>query len=836
MKFPNIFDVKRDLDWMDKYAMAIYEKTISSIDTRKREELCWSYFNSNFDNSKFEYLTEIKNPKTGEIFSLPAKIRNISIQRAPINHLISQATRRPIVFGVHVKDNESKEQKQIEKFYDMLRKIETELKTQSLEKKTVILQMQQQLQQLSQMAQMEPKNEQEAQQLEQIRQQLPMAELQINTVMEEIQKSIKLNDDRIEELGEYYTYSYQELKEKLAHKSMKVLITQYNIRYQRKIGITDRFVTGKEYRFIDYVPHAKKVDYKTINSMNVYYPVIPGIEWVQDGPWVALKDYISLNQAMEMYKMTPDIIAKLAPYDDNNSTEYAQSDMYSGSVDTAMGIERVRIFWKVPRKIIKVTKENPHSSTLDFTQFYLDEVSDKDKKNAKDIAERYKMDMYEGVILAGQFTVGMRKKEEALTDKDDYMKLPLPVVGKTYSNIAEQPYSLVWATKDIQDLYLIINYHKELLIAISGVKGQIIDVAQKPEGMSLEEHRYHVKTGTMYIETVRKTGRVNSSYNQWKDYDNTLPQSVQTLDNMLMFLKQTALEIIGVPQQRLGHIVETDQVGTSQQAKEQSMLTTEILYYEHDEVDAKAMEQMLNYYTTYIAKDGAILDLKTSEGIEFVNIPKNLLNTSRYSFILENSFEQEQNKNDLKQMAFRQAEKGALPFDKMLDIYAMDSLTELQKSFKIWSKKAQELAAMSAQNEVEAKKQADMELKKFTQEHELQLKQMELKLQEFDLQIRQKKVEYDNQNAQQKLQIDNRKIDVDASTTAQKTLSERDIEMQYLAEQNRGAVKNEQLNAVQLQLQQLQITLNALTTHHQNILKGREIEIKSQQPKEKIKD
>jgi hypothetical protein len=844
MKLLSTLNKKKDKPWMEEYALALYHQTIGNRLEKYRDLKCWRYYHGYMNPEDWDYLTKIKSPNGEETFSLPSKIRNISIQRSPIDLLISQASRRPFILSTFINDNESKEKKQETMFIDMLDKIKKELLIQQSEMRMALSSMQQQLQQIQQQLQQQPQNEQQAQQQEELKKILPQLENQLTLIQEEISNKIQINEDKKNEIEEYYTYDYRDLKEILAQKGLKKLITEHNIRTQRVMGITDRFVTGKEYRFVDYVPEANKCDYYYLNSNNIFYPKIAGVDWVEDGPWAGVKDVISFNDFIDIYGDSPDLNDSIIEEIESglslgsDLSDESNTGLYGGTEDTSTGIERVRIYWRVPKTIHIGEKSNKNNPDIDFKHFYDNIIDENIAKQYKKITKRYMTDIYQAVIINGKYVVNARRKDEALIDRDNYMKRRLPIIGPSFSNIANQPYSLIWATKDLQDLFVLLHYHRELIIAVSGVKGQIIDIAQTPEGMTLEEHKYHKKTGNLYIETVKKTGKVTSPYNQWKDYDDTLPPSVQYIDNMLESIRNTALEIIGVPRQRLGQIVATDQVGTAEMAREQSMLITEILFYKHDEVEIRAMTQLINYYCKYAWKDGAILDIKNPDGIEYINIPKELLSGSDYAVMYENSSEEEQSKNELKQMAFRQSEKGQMPFEKVLDIYDMESLTQLKKSFRFWTKKSQELAQKSQTNQIEAQKQAEMELKKFDQDFEGMLKQQDVKLKELDLQLKKSKMELDAQLAEKKLQIDNKKIDTEANIKAASITSERDVELTYLGEQQRSAIKNEELQGIGLQLQAMQMNINALMEKNGLEVKMADIKVKEKvaRKKEMVKD
>jgi hypothetical protein len=335
-----------------------------------------------------------------------------------------------------------------------------------------------------------------------------------------------------------------------------------------------------------------------------------------------------------------------------------------------------------------------------------------------------------------------------------------------------------------------------LLIAISGGKGTVIDYSQKPPEMSTEEWEYNMKMGKLYIATVNSTGRpINPSYNQWKDYDNTMSPVVIQLTQILQELEETMGRIIGVNRQMLGQVVNSDQVKTSQQALGQSMLIIEPLYYECDLILSQALTSVLNHAINNCYKEGEIVSIFYDDLDEdIVKIPEGLMNFNFQARIIDNPYQVNQLETLRSQMQ-NFALQGLLPARAMIDSIKIDTLKELEEKFVEY----EELRSQEQQQSAQAQ-----------QQHEQQLK-------ELDAQMK-KQIEDDKRKVEQlKIQVDKEKFDFDARAKL--------LELDIMRKKNESDVNlglleltNEQRTETSIMNQNKELTLN-----EQNL---REFEIK----------
>ena len=810
---------KKNTQFIKDTAMALTFRTQGYTKSKKNDITAWNYFNCRFSKEHFKYLTHIGD------YALPAKARLISIQRPVLNYLISKKSRRYPIFSVAVIDKRSIEKKRNNQLNYILEKLRDKTNQTRQKYEHVLTQIETEQQQLMAMLQQEPQNQEEAMMQQQVQQMLPQIQKKLAAIQKEIDQEMLLNSEDLNTIEKYLRYDYMDFNEKQVQKGIKEIIKQKNFRTKSKNFFIDKIVTGKGFFFVDYDHRANDLILENMDSLKVHYPSIESIDNVQDGPWVVLDDYIDYNTMVNLYGESQELtesVLKALEVNAFNSSDYTLSpselgdNVYSGTRTNDAGINRKRIWWKSPRKVYFKYSPNKHDPNNYHIHMINDEsahsIAINTNKNEK-LKVYYVNDLFHAVIIDNQYLAKGYRVEKPLRSFDKMSDVELPVIGKTHSSHSTEPYSLIWNTKDLQDLHIIVNLHRELYISASGVKGQIVDLSQKPGNMSIEEQRYHKKTGTLYIETIDKTGRkAQSHYNQWKDYDDTLSPNIQFLEGILISIENLCRETMGVNRHALGQTVPNDLVGTSILGRDQSSMITEILFHESLEVESMALRRATNLLAQYKWKDRVLFQLSSKNGNnEIVSVPENVLNSSEYDVVISSDIEDEQNFNELLQTTKQYAAKGMLPYKNLVEIYNMESMVELQKNVIQWSEEAQRLQQLNLQNEREAQMQAIQLREKLDNEVKVLVHKDKMQLEQLDREIKQAKLEMDRQKMEVDATLKNKELDLTAKVDISKIMAEREIEGGYLNEQTRNNAAQEQLRSIQLQLTEMQIYLNSMS-------------------------
>lgn len=830
--------------WIEQYLR--YISSLSSLNEYYRNDItCWSYYQNLINKDNTDYLTKIGGSE------LPATVRRIPKQRPFVDRLVSQQERRPFVFSCVLSDKKSIEDKYLDQANDYIEAIKSNAQYIHFETSFKIQQIEEKIAQMQSMVQQEPKTADEAQQIMQLKQQLPVVINNFQYAITMLNEQGALTQEQISKLKYYHRYEKKDWKEIAAQKMLLMLRQELNVNSESTEAFKIGRVVGRQYFYVDYEEGNRLPTFKSLDPITVTYPKISSVKWVQDGPWVKITEYMSYNDIVTTYgdkiveKYGQDKLEKLSNVSSenthsmirgNNGEAYfnEESMLYSGTDDNNYGIKVERIWIKVPRNIKVKYTPNPFEEGIYFRHFIQNkEVIDKrdwkydngfyiNKKNDKDVRQegdvevvnslkgekyrnKYTNDRWYGVIINNEIIVCEGKQSFVLRDIDFHGKILLPVFGKTYSSISDQPYSLIMATKDLQDLYDIVHYHQELMLALSGTKTVLFDTAFKPASMTDEQWEADKKKGTLNIESIGPDGkRQQSVFNQWTMFDLSVSSSIGTLEQIKTSIEETMGDIMGVPRQMKGQMVATDQVGTYNASLKQAGLITEIMFAEHDLIESKALTHALNLALTFCYKDGETFGINNNDlSGEIINIPPNVFNKIRFSVLVANNTDEGQGMEDMKQLIIGNWKSGQMQFSDVVDLWGIKTLAELKDKSKYMAEKAQEIRTMIANNSSQA--EVEKEKLKIQLNNELLApwKEQELRLKEMELQIKQSLGQMNSQVLSQKNQVMQKQIENDTVIKSAKIQAQKEVDDSSIAMNDKHLNNNEKIKMLEIQVNSL---------------------------------
>jgi len=839
MAKPSVFVTEKEKTskWVEEIALSISNDNTIKDSQINQDIICYNYYNNIHNEKDFEYLTKVGDR------TLPAMLNHIPLQKTLVDTLISEYTIRPFIFSVFVSDNDSLKEKQFNRAKMMFKEIESLMNQTIFANQEQIQQIQSQIEMLNQYIQKEPESQEEANKITQLKQSMPSFNIQMKMVLNQLGKQNEELSKEIDEINRKLTHKYKEVKEDLAQKLLVRYYKLYNIKSKATSNFRHQSISGKHYWYIDYFPENKEPIFEGLDPLTVIYPSHSSTEWIQDGPWVKVIKYITYEDLVSKYgiefikKYSKDELDKLEEQSTSENGTFVSTpegamlydkQPYSGTMQSGIKIDYV--FYKSPVKIN--IKMSPNKYNGDYFRHFIDkykeiidrkdynyrngeyikkyddnitlkaaDIEEYDSRKGQKIKTKYSTDIYKAIVIADQYVVCEGKLYAIVRNQDDYSDVKLPVIGRSNNSITRRPYSLIWSTKGLQDFYNIVYYHRELMLNLAGTKTIVFDRSQKPSTMTDAEWEEQKKLGTMYIQTTDPNGNpIRTGFNQWGMHDLTVPPSIQYLDNMLINIKETMGEIIGVPRQRLGNTVKTDQVGTFQKSLERSMITTEILYYEFDESLAKALSYLLNVATNYIYKDGGIIQYITNDlGNNVVTIPKGIFNNTSFDIFTLASNEDVKKMKELRDILLMGYKDGHIPYYNIITAFNSESVSELQNKVLYFSEQAKKLNEQMQQANASAEKNLEEQKIKLQQEFEGYWKGQEMKLQQANLEVAQLKANIEGQYKQADIVIKEKELELKA------------IELQNEKESESGVLMmNKYQTDIQVRLSAMQTEINAL--------------------------
>jgi hypothetical protein len=802
----NLPEKEKDLEWRKMCVMSIVKMVGNTYLTKQKDKFCYDLHNGIFDQGDYDYLRKV------DTYEYPAKIRFIPILRNRTDLLRSQEVQRPFSFRVYTVDQESLRKKEDAKFKSYLDTMNGALISHQMKIQKTTAEIQKQQQQFEQMKQAAEKEGKELDPAE--KQQIDAMSEQLNQMLQPLNHEQMLNEKDIEKVENYYRYQYKDMLEMISEKGLRYLLAKYNIKDIFNNGFEDKIVTDKELYYVNYHPGDEDPILRRVNPLNFFYSNDDESDWVGDCQWAMEERWMTVNQVVDEFKaeLSAEDIDKLMRrnwYDYNNtmysnsyqysnvrdySTDGGSTALYSGTNDYTNKMRVCYVTWQSPRELKFKKSPNKHMPGESFTHF-IDDDETKKLRTGEEVEYSYVNDVWEGVLIDNGIFTRMRKLPCQLRSVDIYGKVQLPYIGKAFNGLNRKPYSIVWAAKDIQILYNLVNYHKELMLALSGVKGFIMDKSQVPDGMSMQEWMYQKKLGVGWIQTVKEGMGRQASFNQFQSYDDTLSPSIKVLIDIMNHLEELAGDITGVSRQRLGSINQNDAVGTTEQSIKQSSLVTEILYYEHDQIKRYALQRLVNL-CKIAWKDGKRGQYVLGDfGQEVFNIQKGQISSADYELFIGNGGKEERAINEIKQLASLGHKEGIIPLHNLAKIYSMDSIKEIEVQLEKYGELAEKKAAQAQGGE------HDFEIQKLQMDQEFQktMEQQKGQIAMMADQVNKAKLDWEKEKFAREEQLKKVELAQDKYLKEMEIASNVKTEEQYLEQQARESAISAKLNALEIQ-------------------------------------
>lgn len=796
---------QKDAKWGQSNVSAIVNMVGSTYQSKAKDRFCYDMFNGVFSESDYDYLRKVDK------YEYPAKIRFIPLIRPRLDRLRSQETKRPFLFRVFTVDSDSVSKKTKLKSQEAIDLVMSKLMQRKMQMDEIIQTIADKEEELAMVAQ---QNQEKTEEVINKQREIRKMQAVLQSLRQPLNSKALVLKEEMEAIDLKYRFEYKELLEMFAEKGVKFLMNEYDIKSKFTYGFDDKLVGDNEFYYVNYHPGDPDPMVRKVNTLNFYYSNDDESEWVSDCEWAMEERWMTMPQIIDEFgtELKDTDLDKLkkdyyytssssfsdTTYQYGNERDYSSdgtaNSLYSGTPDVSNKIRVCYCVWKSVAYVNRKKTPNKHVEDAYFTHI-LGKDESLTVKEGETIETRYKNDIWEGVQINNNTYVRVQKMPVQLRSIDNPSKVELPYVGRAFNGITRKPYSIVWAAKDIQILYNLVHFHKELWLALSGVKGFIMDKSQLPDGMSMQEWMYQRKVGVGWIQSVKEGMGRQATFNQFQHYDDTVTPAIQYLNSILEHLEGLAGTITGVNRQSLGAMDSRDLKGVTDQAIVQASLVTEILFYEHDQTKRKVLDRLINLTKIAWRKGRRGQFVLGDLGQEILNIPEHTMENADYRLWIEDGGKQEKMINDLKRLSFEEHNKGLINMGQVVKLYSMESVREMEKALEKFSEIAEQKAGQRMQNEQEAEQQKiqmENEFKSLLEKQKNELGQMQLQIQGAQL-------EWEKQKFDMEQKFKDRELAQEKQLTEEKIDSERAVEMAYLKEKQAETIANLQVAKIQTQ-------------------------------------
>lgn len=549
----------------------------------------------------------------------------------------------------------------------------------------------------------------------------------------------QLSED-LRNFDNYQNFEYQDVREKTATNIIEYLTSHLKLDNLFSKGFKDALIVAEEIYDIDIIGGEPVV--KRLNPKNVFTVRSGESNYTEDSDIILITGYMSVGQIIDEYyeHLSPTDIdyiesgmvgnysggSKLGidigrkpdlPLQVNEGIDlvYLENNLTWGTTHDGEGNIRVsKIRWKSMRKL----KEVKYYDDLGNEQY---EIYDENYKIDKTKGEEEKIlwvsEWWEGHKIgggpsssdnSGAIYVKMQPRPIQGRRMENLSRCHPGIVGSIYNTNDNRGVSLMDRMKPYQYLYNILAYNTELAIAKNWGKIIRINVAEIPEGWSVDKWLSFARgMNASFYDPFKESAKGTSTgkivgglNNQASVLDAEMGNTIQLYMNSMAYIKQELGEISGVSQARQGQIAQRAAVGNTEREVSQSSHITEYWFAEHDLVKLRVLECLLeaakyawkdkkNKKIQYILDDGASV-LFELDGEQFAEC--------EYGLLLEDADNSSEKMQTMKQLAHAGLQTGALNYSQLLDIFSTESMSSTRRKIQrseINKEKAQQAQAQA---------------------------------------------------------------------------------------------------------------------------------------------
>lgn len=212
----------------------------------------------------------------------------------------------------------------------------------------------------------------------------------------------------------------------------------------------------------------------------------------------------------------------------------------------------------------------------------------------------YREDRYEVYRLGYEMYIGGRRCDEAPRTKDKPWKTNSSYSGIINTSTTGEIASLVNDMRELQDLYDILMFFRNNLVANSGISGSRVNVAAIPKVLGdkfMERLTKWITIRKQGLELVDPTEEGAQLFSGYGDFQASIKgDGIQAINAILESLLLQADIVSGVPRQMLGVIEQRDAVENVKVGMEQVSILSLEMFKDIDKMMARGMQKCLDNY------------------------------------------------------------------------------------------------------------------------------------------------------------------------------------------------------------------------------------------------
>jgi len=559
--------------------------------------------------------------------------------------------------------------------------------------------------------------------------------------------------EHLKRMEKYFKYDFQDMNESTAHKLLKFLEKDQDLKTLFQKGWEDALLAGEEIYCIEQV--AQEPTARRVNPLEFYCLLTNNSDYVDDADAIVEDTYMSINSIIDFYyeDLTPKQVDDLEKEQGNESTfgdsllNHANPPKLTvESVDKLPGEDPTQNFRDEDGNL-RVTKVVWKSMRKIGRLFYFDEqgmpqedIVNESYKIDETLGERIEWmwinEYWEGTKLGENIYINIRARKQQFRKMDNLSHCKSGYVGTVYNANNSQSVSLMDRLVPWIYLYITMWYRLELAIASNQGKIALIDLSLVPDGWDVEKWMYYAQSMKFgFVDSFNEGKKGQSSgklagniSTQNKVLDMETGNYIQQHIQLLQFVEENLQSLSGVTRQRLGSISSSELVGTTERAVQQSSHITEKWYEIHNHTKTRVLSTLVDVAKDvysgktkrfqYVTDDLATMSFKLM-GDEF--------GYSEYGIFVSNANQDLQALEALKSLTQAALQNDKMTISDVIDVYNSSSLADIRIKIKESEAARQQQDSQMQQQQMQMQQQAE-QAKLQTEQAKLQIEQSKLQL------------------------------------------------------------------------------------------------------------
>lgn len=517
-----------------------------------------------------------------------------------------------------------------------------------------------------------------------------------------------------------------------SNKLLKHILESTYFFEKSRLMFKDFTIAGEEYSQKDV--RDDQIEYERISPLDLWYIKSYYSPYIEDGEVAIRRLLLTPGEVVDIFyrEITEKQLEKLDTQNYVNGTYIANflTDIRTRNFDSLV-LNKIPVYyvtWKSQKKVGFVTWID------EFGQEYEDVVSEDYVKNPdrnEKIEWKWINEVWEGYKIGKEDYLQIRPLPYQRNELNNISRCKLPINGRCYSDDHASNISIYELMIEWVKLFIICNYRLERMIAKSKDKILLLDKAVIPQDAEWDEEKFFYYADTLGFALIDRSNRAaDRGFNQYQVLDMRLYEDIQSMIQLLEWIKQQCYATIGVTDQWLGDVKASENVGNVNSAVTAAKIAIEDLFIKHEEFIQRELQGILDLSRVAYRDGFKSLTYTDDRRVELLNLNPDVYSYLDLALKVQNSAKAKQVLEQMKLAVQPYLQNGG-KMSSVLEVLEAESTAKIKHVLRTIERKEQEQLTRQAQDEQQSQQQHEQDMLRLQQE-QLQIasifKQQEINL------------------------------------------------------------------------------------------------------------